>query len=122
MNDGVIVLEGVPPFKLELTVSELGASHVHTETLELWEHQWTVDLPQYQFTSIHPHLITIKSVQDASGCEQSLKNFDKQSIWVDVAEVAAIVPFDRREHYCVGEVTQFQLEGTPPWTIGCVIG
>jgi nucleoporin POM152 len=25
---------------------------------------------------------------------------------------------DRREDFCVGEVVQFQLEGTPPWSIG----
>ena len=34
-----------------------------------------------------------------------------------VAETAAIVPFSRREHYCVGDAIPFQLEGTPPWTV-----
>jgi len=37
---------------------------------------------------------------------------------VDVAETAAIFPFDSRQDFCVGDVSQFQLEGIPPWTIG----
>ena len=38
-----------------------------------------------------------------------------------MAETAVIVPFDRREDYCVGEALQFQLEGSPPWRVKYVI-
>ncbi|KAI5121322.1 hypothetical protein M0805_003789 [Coniferiporia weirii] len=116
--DDLITLEGRPPFHLELSVKNLAASEVYRQTVELWETQWRIDLPNYVFTSIGPHLVTIESVRDASSCEQMAADPMKKSIWVDVAESAAIVPFDRREHFCVGDVTQFQLEGIPPWTIG----
>lgn len=116
--DGVVVLEGTPPFKLELSIWNRAASETYKETIELYDYVWRLNIPNYVFKSIGPHLVTIESVQDASHCAQTAPDPHSKSLWVDVAETAAIVPFDRREHYCVGDVTQFQLEGTPPWTIG----
>lgn len=117
-SDGSVVLDGTPPFRLQISVKNLAMSETHQETITVNEKMWKVDIPSYTFKSIGPHLITIDAVQDVSHCEQAIDNSLYQSIWVDVAESATIVPFDRREHFCVGEVSQFQLEGTPPWTIG----
>ncbi|TDL28053.1 hypothetical protein BD410DRAFT_782006 [Rickenella mellea] len=117
-TEGMIIMEGKPPFLLQLSIKNLAASEVHHQTIEIWDSHWQIDLPNYTFQSIGPHLVTIDSVSDASRCEPVVADPLKQSIWVDVAETAAIVPFDRREHFCVGDVTQFQLEGIPPWTIG----
>ena len=117
-GDGLVVLEGTPPFQLQVSVRNLAASEVHTETIELWDSSWRVHLPNYVFRSIGPHQITIDSVKDASHCEQVAPDPLFRSIWVDVAETAAIIPFSRREDYCVGDAIPFQLEGTPPWTIG----
>ncbi|KAI9068689.1 hypothetical protein FKP32DRAFT_1587461 [Trametes sanguinea] len=117
-GNGVILLEGTPPFQLQVSVRNLAASEVYTETIELHDSSWRVNLPNYSFRSIGPHQVTIESVQDASHCEQVAPDPLYRSIWVDVAETAAIIPFSRREDYCVGDVIPFQLEGTPPWTIG----
>jgi len=120
-NDGgVIQLDGTPPFQLALSIRNLAASHVYKETVEVHDKTWRVHLPSYQFTSVGPHQITIESVGDSSQCEQTELNPLRRSIWVDVAESAAIIPFDKRVDFCVGDVTQFQLEGKPPWSIGCV--
>lgn len=120
-NDGgVIQLDGTPPFRLALSVRNLAASQVYKETVEVHDKTWRLHLPSYQFTSIGPHQITIESVEDSSHCEQTELNPLRRSIWVEVAESAAIVPFDKRVDFCVGDVTQFQLEGKPPWSIGCV--
>jgi nucleoporin POM152 len=119
-TDGAIVLEGTPPFTLKLSIKNLAASHVDQTTIEVPTSNWKLDLPFYNFKSIGPHLVTIESVRDASGCAPTALDPLSGSIWVDVAETAAIIPFDRREHFCVGEVSQFQLEGIPPWTIGSV--
>ncbi|KAF9566997.1 hypothetical protein CPC08DRAFT_657108 [Agrocybe pediades] len=116
--DGSIVFEGVPPFTLDLSIKNIAASHVDTMTVQVPTNSWKLDLPSYSFTSIGPHLITIEKVSDASSCEQAILDPLLRSIWVDVAETAAIIPFERREDICVGDVTQFQLEGIPPWTIG----
>ncbi|KAG2155546.1 hypothetical protein DEU56DRAFT_767978 [Suillus clintonianus] len=118
-NDGgVIQLEGTPPFQLALSIRNLAASQVHKETIEVHDKTWMLDLPSYHFTSIGPHQITIESVQDSSHCEQKELHPLRRSIWVDVAESAAITPVDKRVDFCVGDVSQFQLEGTPPWSIG----
>lgn len=119
--DGLVALEGTPPFQLTVSVRNLAASEVYTETIELHDTTWRVHLPHYTFRSIGPHQVTIESVQDASRCEQVAPDPLYRSIWVDVAETAAIIPFSRREDYCVGDVIPFQLEGTPPWTIGYVL-
>ncbi|EGN93112.1 hypothetical protein SERLA73DRAFT_116213 [Serpula lacrymans var. lacrymans S7.3] len=116
--DNAIHLEGTPPFQLQLSIKNLATNKVHREKIEIYESLWRVDLSSYRFMSIGPHLVTIESIQDASRCEQATLDALHRSIWVDVAETAAIIPFDKREDICVGEVTQFQLEGTPPWTVG----
>lgn len=116
--DGVIVLQGAAPFRINLSVRNLAASEVYHEVVETNDHVWKLNVPAYTFKSIGPHRVTIESIQDGSGCEQAAPDPLYRTLWVDVAETAAIVPFDRREHFCVGDVSQFQLEGTPPWTIG----
>lgn len=120
-SDGVITLSGTAPFRLHLSIKNLAASEVQQESLVVPDHSWKLNIPSYLFKSIGPHEVTIDSVSDVSGCEQTIPDPLYRSIWVDVAETAAIVPFDRREHFCAGEVAQFQLEGTPPWAIGCVL-
>ena len=117
-TDGQIQLSGTPPFELQLSIKNLAASKVDTEIIRVPGKIWTVSLSSYKFESIGPHLITIESVQDASHCDQATLDSLHRSIWIDVAETAAITPLNRRENFCVGEVSQFQLEGTPPWTIG----
>ncbi|TFK36998.1 hypothetical protein BDQ12DRAFT_234110 [Crucibulum laeve] len=117
-GDGVIMLDGTPPFILTLTIKDLAASQVDKKAVEILENVWKVDLPSYTFRSIGPHLVGIESVSDSSSCAQTDLDPLYSSVWVDVAETAAIIPFDRREDICVGEVSQFQLEGIPPWTIG----
>lgn len=62
-------------------------------------------------------LVTIDSVSDSSPCSEKVQLHQTRSIWVDVAETAAIVPFETKTDYCVGDAVSFQLEGTPPWTV-----
>ncbi|CAK5264964.1 unnamed protein product [Mycena citricolor] len=115
--DGLVLLEGSPPFRLELSVKNFGTSHVEHVTMETYDSSFKLNLPSYEFKSVGPHLVVIESVSDASNCPQAPLDPLYSSVWVDVAETAAIIPLDRREHYCVGEVSTFQLEGLSPWTI-----
>ncbi|KIJ66251.1 hypothetical protein HYDPIDRAFT_86511 [Hydnomerulius pinastri MD-312] len=117
-SDGTILLEGTPPFQLQLSIRNLAASKTRKETVEVHDKVWKLDLPSYYFTSIGPYQVSIESVHDSSHCEQAELDPLRRSIWIDVAETAAIIPFEKRKDFCVGDVTQFQLEGTPPWTIG----
>ncbi|KAH7916469.1 hypothetical protein BJ138DRAFT_475130 [Hygrophoropsis aurantiaca] len=117
-SEGVIEFEGTPPFEVQLSIRSLTSSKFHKENVIVQDRLWKVDLPSYQFTSIGPHRISIESVQDSSRCEQADLDPSRRSIYVDVAEIAAIIPSDKKTDFCVGDVTQFQLEGTPPWSIG----
>jgi len=116
-QDGTISLIGTPPFTLVISVKNIVASHVDKRTVQVSTNTWRLDLPSYSFTSIGPHLVSIETVTDSSGCEQAALDPLRGSIWVDIAETAAIIPIEKREDVCVGDVTQFQLEGIPPWTI-----
>ncbi|KAF8527547.1 hypothetical protein BU17DRAFT_73948 [Hysterangium stoloniferum] len=115
--DGTIMLHGIPPFTLELSIKNLASSEIYKEVIETSLYEWTVDMPHYNFRTVGPHVITIDSVRDASNCPESDTEMGRRSQWIDVAETAVIVPFDRREDYCVGEALQFQLEGSPPWRV-----
>lgn len=117
-TDGLIFLTGTPPFQLQLSIRNRATSETYHETFTITDYAWKLNVPAYTFKAIGPHEVVIDSVQDASNCEQTVTDASTRSLIVDVAETAAIVPFDRREHFCVGEVSQFQLEGTPPWSIG----
>jgi nucleoporin POM152 len=119
-TDGMIVFDGNPPFNLELSIKDISASHTELASIQVYSHAWNLNLPSYTFKSIGPHLVTIESVVDSSNCAQAALDPLHSSIWVDVAENAAVIPFERREDYCVGEATQFQLEGIPPWSISLV--
>lgn len=116
--DGIILLDGSPPFTLTLSIKNLAASQIKTERVVVSSNAWKIDLPSYSFMAVGAHIVTIESVTDASNCAQSTSDPLYSSIWVDVAETAAIIPFERREDICVGGISQFQLEGIPPWTIG----
>lgn len=117
-SDGLILLEGTLPFHVQLSIRNLAASEIYTETVELHDKTWKLNVPNYSFRSIGPHIVTIESVRDASHCEQAIPDPLYRTIKIDVAETAAIVPFDQRQDFCVNDVLQFQLEGTPPWSIG----
>ncbi|KAI6031464.1 hypothetical protein BKA83DRAFT_26692 [Pisolithus microcarpus] len=111
--DGTILLDGTPPFQLKLSIKNLAANKVNDRT-------WRLNLPSYYFTSVGPYQVTIDSVHDSSRCEQAMVDPLHRSIWIDVAETAAIIPLEKKKDFCVGDIIQFELEGTPPWTIGCV--
>ncbi|GBE77622.1 hypothetical protein SCP_0105020 [Sparassis crispa] len=116
--DGLILLQGTPPFQVRLSIRNLATSEVFTEVVQTRDSTWKLNIPSYSFHSIGPHLVNIESVADASHCEQAAADPLYRSIWADVAETAAIVPFDTRTDFCVDDIIQFQLEGTPPWSIG----
>ena len=116
-EEGLIALRGTPPFTLDLAIRNLGTSAVQLETVNVPTNEWALNVASYLFTSVGQHIVEIQAVRDANGCDFAPADPTRRSIWVDVAETAAIVPYDRRLDYCVGDALQFQLEGTPPWRV-----
>lgn len=116
-DEGVLVLHGTPPFLVNLSIKSFASSEVQTHTVTVDNREWRVNIPDYIFNIVGPHQITIDSVTDAANCPPAEPDIARQTLWVDVAETAAIVPFERRNEYCVGEVIHFQLEGSSPWHV-----
>ena len=62
------------------------------------------------------HWTTSRQHRISCGCFE----LRTRSIFVDVSAGAAIIPYDQREHFCVGDAASFHLEGIAPWVIGSV--
>ena len=118
--DGTVLLEGTPPFQLQLSIRNLAASKVRMESVTVNEKIWKLNLPSYHFASVGPYQVTIDSIRDSSPCDRAELDPLRRSIWIDVAETAAVVPLEKKKDFCVGDAIQFELEGTPPWVIGYV--
>ncbi|KAG8703735.1 hypothetical protein FRC08_002662 [Ceratobasidium sp. 394] len=112
----VLALSGTPPFTLSVAVQNLAEDETHHAQIVTNDHEWAVNVPDYVFRTIGPHVVDVKKVRDASMCAEVKGGGER--LWVDVAETAAIIPLERRVDYCVGDVLNFQLEGTAPWQIG----
>ncbi|KAF8600877.1 hypothetical protein BDV93DRAFT_496344 [Ceratobasidium sp. AG-I] len=113
----VLVLSGIPPFTLSIAVRNLAEGETHHTQIITNDREWAVNIPDYMFRTIGPHAVVVEKVRDASKCDE-LSGGGERSLWIDVAETAAIIPLERRVDYCVGDVLNFQLEGTAPWQIG----
>lgn len=120
-QDGLVIFEGRAPFLVHFTIQNLASSETKKEIKEFRTYDWHLHFEKYLFSTVGSYLITIDSVRDASSCDEIIEEGALRSIWVDVAETAMIVPFERRTDVCVGDLLQFQLEGSAPWTITYVL-
>ncbi|KAF8314013.1 hypothetical protein DL93DRAFT_2228159 [Clavulina sp. PMI_390] len=116
-DDPVVVLNGKAPFRLSLSIKNLATSETTTAVVDVLTSEWKVDVPTHKLQTVGPHLITIDSFEDSSPCSPDVVDFDRRSFKIDVAETAAIVPFDRRTDWCLGDTADFQLQGSAPWKI-----
>jgi nucleoporin POM152 len=110
-RSGVISLYGTSPFYVELSLHSLATGETRKERVKLLQEEWRVELPDYRFETVGAYMLVIDSVWDASACEQEVELLGFTSLLIDVAEMGAIVPLERREDYCVGDMLRFQLEG-----------
>jgi nucleoporin POM152 len=117
-NDaGTVVLRGQPPFYLELSIRSLSSDELRKERVMISDFEWKVSIPEFTFKSVGSYLISLDSIKDESNCEEIQLSLESRSLIVNVAETAAVVPYDARQTYCVGEQLRFQLEGVPPWQV-----
>lgn len=116
---GIVVLEGAPPFKLQLSIKNMATRQIDSMAVDVLSHTWKVAVPSYTFKTIGAHLVSIESICDASDYTQALSlTSPSRSIFVDVRAGATILPYDQRKYFCVKDTARFHLEGIAPWTIG----
>ncbi|KZT54109.1 hypothetical protein CALCODRAFT_500232 [Calocera cornea HHB12733] len=112
-----LALKGKAPFEVTLSIKNSDSTSRRTETILVTSNQWDVEFPAYTFDKIGPHAVRIESVKDANGCPEMPSESEQRSLFMDVAETAAILPMETRTDYCVGDTLQYQLEGTSPWIV-----
>ncbi|SPO28393.1 probable Nuclear pore membrane protein [Ustilago trichophora] len=87
-------------------------------------HEYKLDLSKDEFAFSSKGLWSIRVVQvtDANNCQfapqlQNGKQQDDKAMMIEVAETADIAAVSTREDYCIGEMVEFSLQGSPPWTV-----
>lgn len=114
----VVHLQGEAPFSLDIEILPPGSRKPRRHVInDISSHNWHIALPEHIFGVPGTHRLSVTGVRDASGCAAEVSEDDVVSMDIDVVEPASIVAVDRREHHCVGDMLDFVLQGTSPWTV-----
>lgn len=123
----VLNLQGQAPFTVTFEVVSAaspssGAGAYRFTRSGIKGHEYKLDLSKDEFAFSRKGLWSIRVVQvtDANQCQSTPMPNGKQedkALVIEVAETADIAAVSTREDYCVGEMVEFALQGSPPWTV-----
>jgi nucleoporin POM152 len=111
-----IILEGAPPFQLEVDIKHQSSSRPETVKIA------NVDSNHYDFRvpqsalSLGVHHVSVRKVRDSHGCQQKTE-YGAPSVQVHVFDVPTIYPLESRTDYCVGDRISYTLSGTAPFEV-----
>ncbi|TFK71015.1 hypothetical protein BDN72DRAFT_895988 [Pluteus cervinus] len=117
-SDGILELNGTPPFQVQISIRNTENNQGETLTTEVHSHLWQPEFPDYYFKTPGQHIVTIDSVMDGSNCGHAILSPEDNSIQVDVSTLASITPRNGRTNFCAREAVEFDLDGQPPWVVG----
>ncbi|KAK2747269.1 hypothetical protein FQN57_002167 [Myotisia sp. PD_48] len=111
-----IVLEGVPPFTLELAVKHHTSSKPEILSIpNINSNRYGLPVPR-RYLDLGQHVLSIRKVRDSRGCQRTMEH-DGPSVRVTISDVPSIIPLESRVDYCVGERISFSLSGHAPFEI-----
>jgi nucleoporin POM152 len=111
-----IVLEGVPPFSLEIIIKHHSNSKPETVTIpHIGSHKHNLLIPR-RHLELGQHVVSIHKVRDARRCQRTIER-DVNSVRVAVSDVPTIIPLESQSDYCVGERISFSLSGHAPFEV-----
>nr|KMM64364.1 hypothetical protein CPAG_00716 [Coccidioides posadasii RMSCC 3488] len=116
-----IILEGIPPFAIEIGVRH--HSNSKTDILSIpnvSSRLYNLPVPR-RYLDLGQHVITIRKVRDARGCLRTTE-YDGSSVRVTISDVPTIIPLESKVDYCVGERLSFSLSGHAPFDIYYTFG
>ncbi|WVR03750.1 hypothetical protein IAU60_000745 [Kwoniella sp. DSM 27419] len=116
-GDAKVQLSGVAPFKLYLSIRKPASTTIVNHVIPVAGNDWILDIPIHEMKEIGRHEVMITRVEDSSGCEQVINEYDELRTVVEVVESAKIVAVDNKTDLCVGDSLDFLLQGKAPWTI-----
>ncbi|KAJ1595252.1 hypothetical protein NDA11_006750 [Ustilago hordei] len=141
VGDGLDRLESLPVLKLQgqapftvtfevVSTSSSSAAASGTGTYRftrsgIKSNSYKLDLSHDEFAFHTKGLYSIRVVQvtDAHNCqsariqESKRPGQEERALIVQVAETADISAVSTRQDYCIGELVEFSLQGSPPWTV-----
>jgi nucleoporin POM152 len=111
-----ITLYGLPPFYLEVDIKHQSNSRPETVKIRSIEsNHYDFRIP-HKFLSLGIHQVSVRKVQDARGCEQTIA-YGAPHVQVQVYDVPTIYALETQKDYCVGDRISYTLSGTPPFDI-----
>lgn len=118
VDDLIVELDGQPPFEIDLEVREEGHRTSEKFTIsDIDAHEWAVSLP-FAFNTPSAHSVAITRVSDAHGCGRTIdRAVPGALVAVLVAEIASITPVLPQMDHCVGDFLEYELQGSPPFTV-----
>lgn len=115
-DDLVVQLKGMPPFNVEFEVKEDGNQDGKIYSIETTKRFYSLNLP----VSLKPatdYTISMVSVRDAQ-CERSnVEPSEATTISISVGEVPTISAVQTQSSHCVGDVLDYKLTGSAPFTL-----
>lgn len=111
-----IALEGTPPFSLEVGIKHNSNSKPEVLSVpHINSNRYNLPIPR-QYLDLGQHMVTIRKVRDARGCERTTE-YDGSYVRVVVSDVPTIIPLESQTDYCVGERLSFSLSGQAPFDV-----
>ncbi|KAJ1023153.1 hypothetical protein NDA16_003306 [Ustilago loliicola] len=129
----VLKLQGQAPFTVTFEVvsassssaaaSGTGAYRFTRSGIKTNEYKLDLNKDEFAFNSKGLWSIRVVQLTDANDCQSALVHESKRpgqddkAMVIEVAETADIAAVSTREDYCIGELVEFSLQGSPPWTV-----
>ena len=128
-------LSGTPPFTVDFELHDSSVrawSGTSTESDKITKitrtgiksHEYRLEIPkdEFVFNTKGKWSVRVTRVEDGKGCEMAPQGVGRTlpasaTMEVEVAETAGIASASSRDDVCVGEMVDFVLQGTPPWTV-----
>lgn len=111
-----ILLDGVPPFLLEIEIKHHSATSVDTLTIpNIQSKKYDLPIPR-KYIVQGQYSLSIKKVRDARACLSSTE-YEGSSVRIVVSDAPTIIPLETQMDYCVGERLSFSLSGHSPFDV-----
>ncbi|KAG5287106.1 nucleoporin Pom152 [Histoplasma ohiense] len=111
-----IILEGVPPFSLEIGIKHSSVSKPEVLSIpHIDSNRHNLPIPR-RYLNLGQHVISIQKVRDARGCQRTTE-YEGSSVRVAISDVPTIIPLETQVDYCVGERLSFSLSGHAPFEV-----
>ncbi|KAK2794976.1 hypothetical protein FQN52_006855 [Onygenales sp. PD_12] len=111
-----VILEGVPPFSLEVGIKHHSISKPEILSIpNVNSNRYNLPIPR-RYLDLGQHVISIRKVRDSRGCQRSTE-YEGSSVRVSISDVPTIIPLETQTDYCVGERLSFSLSGHAPFDV-----